>query len=136
MAIEIGVQYKGQLRCEATRQKTGKTVLTDVGADHGGQDDYFSPVDLAGAALGTCAMSMIALVAERDGLDVSSMRTSVQLEMVTSPARRIGSANVTVTLPKAIPDSVRPKLQAAANACPVKNSLHPDIQIRLEFVYV
>jgi uncharacterized OsmC-like protein len=105
MANGIGVAYKGKLRCEATLQKTGKTVVTDVGADHGGLGEFFSPVELVGGALGTCAMSMVALVAERGGFDVSSMRSEVQLEMVSSPVRRIGAAHVTITRPAAIPES-------------------------------
>ncbi len=137
MASEITVRYQGQLRCEATREKTGKIVHTDVGADHGGLNDHFSPIELAVAALGTCVMSMAAVVAERNEINVAGMMVQASFEMATAPARRIGSIKLTVRLPNAgaISESGRQKVEAAARACPVKNSLHPDIKVEMEFVY-
>jgi putative redox protein len=135
MAAQITVQYQGKLRCQAVRNENGQIVTTDVGADHGGQGEYYSPVELAAAALGTCVTSMVAFVGERSNVDLSSMQTAVSFDMATSPARRIGSIKVTVKLPNSVPEAVRPKLEIAAKSCPVKNSLHPDIQITVELVY-
>jgi putative redox protein len=137
MADEITVRYQDHLRCEATRNKTGKTVLTDVTADHGGLDDNFSPVELAAAALGACTMSVMSLVAERSGVNIAGMQIEESFEMVSTPSHRIGAFKLIVQLPNAgaISESVRQKIEAAARACPVKNSLHPDIKVDLEFVY-
>jgi len=137
MASEITVRYQGQLRCEATREKTGKILHTDVGADHGGLDDHFSPIEMAVAALGTCVMSMVAVVAERNAVNTAGMLIQTSFEMASAPARRIGSVRLTVRLPNAVATSeaTRQKLEGAARACPVKNSLNPEIRIDLEFVY-
>jgi putative redox protein len=135
MATGISVQYQGKLRCEATREQDGQSVQTDVGADHGGQGEYLSPVEMAVAALGACSTSMLALVAERNGIDVSTMQTMATFDMADAPRRCIGAIRLTIKLPDSVPEAMRPKLEAAAKACPVKNSLHPDVRIDLEFVY-
>jgi len=137
MASEITLRYQGQLRCVATREKTGQVVQTDVTAEHGGLDEHFSPVELVSAALASCVSGVMAIVAKRNGVDLTAMQTHVRMEMVTSPVRRIGSISLTVRMPSGIgiSDVVRRKLEAAAGACPVKNSLHPDVRVDIEFVY-
>jgi putative redox protein len=131
----INVQYEGKLRCKAVRVESGKAVETDVAADHGGLGEFCSPVELAVSALGACAMSMAAFIAQRDGVDLTGATTSVEFQMADAPARRIGSVRLTFHLPGSVPESVRPKLAAAVKACPVKNSLHPDIAIEIAMQY-
>ena len=65
------------------------------------------------------------------------MSACMEKEMVTAPGRRIGSIGMTITLPLGLRLSPanRDRLEHAAQACPVKQSLHPDIDIRVEFVY-
>jgi putative redox protein len=137
MASTITLNYQGQLRCAATRDKTGQVVQTDVSAEHGGLDEYFSPVELVSAALASCVSGVVAIVAKRNGVDLTAMQTHVSLEMVASPVRRIGSIRLTLQVPggSGISAVVRKKLEAAANACPVKNSLSPDVRVAVEFVY-
>ena len=67
-----------------------------------------------------------------DGLQVQVIK-----EMTADPVRRIGSLKTRLVFPSGKPLSVtdRAKLEAAAKACPVKQSLHPDVKIPLEFVY-
>jgi putative redox protein len=132
---EIDVIYLGKLRFQASRASDGRAVTTDVGADHGGQGEYLSPIEMAVSALANCAASMVAVVAERSGVDVSKFTVAAAFEMTSAPAQRIGSVQLTFHLPGGVPEAVRPKLLAAAKACPVKNSLNPDIQIGVEFVY-
>ena len=100
MAAGISVQYQGKLRCKATRGPSGQAVLTDIGADHGGQGEYLSPIEMTVAALATCAMSMLAVAAERNGIDVSAVQTTANFDMATEPGqRRIGSVQLTIKLP-------------------------------------
>jgi putative redox protein len=136
MADEISAQYQGKLRCKATRGPAGPAVQTDVGVDHGGQGEFLSPLEMAVAAVETCAMSMLAVTAERNGVDLSKARATAQFETKKEAATmRIGSVRLTFHLPGDVPAPVRPKLEAAAKACPVKNSLHPDVRTDMEFVY-
>ena len=65
------------------------------------------------------------------------MSACMEKEMVTIPVRRIGSIGMTITLPLGLRLSPadRERLENAARHCPVKQSLHPEVNIRVEFVY-
>jgi uncharacterized OsmC-like protein len=55
--------------------------------------------------------------------------------MTSTPVRRIGKLTVLVTLPAGLRLSAedRSLLERAADACPVKQSLHPDVAIEIAF---
>jgi putative redox protein len=131
----INVQYQGKLRFKAAREPDGQAVLTDVGTEHGGKGEFLSPIEMSVAALANCASSMLAVVAERSGVDISAAKATATFEMTGSPTRRLGSVQLTFKLPGSVPEAVRPKLEAAVKACPVKNSMHPDVHIGTEFIY-
>ena len=59
-------------------------------------------------------------------------------EMTATPVRRIGALKTRLVFPsgKALSPTDRAKLEAAARACPVKQSLHADVQTPMEFVYL
>ncbi|MCX7803634.1 MAG: OsmC family protein [Planctomycetota bacterium] len=137
MSVEIRVEYRGDLRCEAKHVPSGQTITTDAPVDNGGRGEAFSPTDLLAAAYGTCIMTIMALVAKRSGVDIRGATVRVVKEMATAPSRRLGSLDVTVTLPPGLKlsDADRRKLEAAAKACPVHESLHPEAKINTKFVY-
>jgi putative redox protein len=58
-------------------------------------------------------------------------------DMTADPVRRIGSLTTRLVFPSGsrLSPSDRAKLEAAARACPVKQSLHPDVKMAMEFVY-
>ena len=137
MAVEIDVRYLGDLHCEAAHGPSGSVLVTDAPVDNGGQGAAFSPTDLVATALGTCVLTMLGIVARRQALDLQGTRAQVVKEMTSQPTRRIGCLAVTVTFAAglALDDDTRTLLERAARACPVKQSLHPDTEIRIEFVY-
>lgn len=137
MGVEIDVLYQGELRCQATHGPSRNTVITDAPLDNGGKGAAFSPTDLVATALGACMVTIMGLVANRDGLDLNGTSVHVIKDMVADPVRRIGQLTVKITLPsgRAFDDSVRAKLERAAMTCPVKQSLHPDVTVQVEFVY-
>lgn len=139
MAVEIDIVYQGQLRCAATHGPSGATLATDAPVDNHGKGESFSPTDLVGTALGACVMTIMGIVAERNQIDLTGTRILVTKEMVQQPIRRIGRLSVTVTIPankaaKVTADD-RAKLETAARHCPVHQSLHPDIDSPIEFVW-
>jgi putative redox protein len=105
--------------------------------DNGGKGTAFSPTDLVAAALGTCMATIMGLVAQRSQLDIAGLKVQVTKEMAAEPARRIGALQVRLVFPpgKSFSAADRTKLEAAAKACPVKQSLHPDVELSFEFVY-
>jgi uncharacterized OsmC-like protein len=70
-------------------------------------------------------------------LDIAGTRCRVIKEMTSDPVRRIGSLEVLVSVPNAarLGAQDRVRLERAAQTCPVKQSLHPDIKVRIEFAY-
>ena len=80
---------------------------------------------------------MFRLVAQRNNLNIDGLQVQVIKEMTAEPVRRIGSLKTRLVFPrgKALSPADRAKLEAGAKACPVKQSLHPDLKIPIEFVY-
>ena len=126
--------YLGQLHCEITHGPSQSKIETDAPKDNKGRGEKFSPTDLVGAALGSCILTTMAMVADRDNVSIIGARAEVEKEMQANP-RRIAALYVKLTLPKSIPESYRAKLEHIAHACPVHKSLHPDIQIPVKFNY-
>lgn len=137
MSVEIDIQYQGDLRCTATHRLSGMTLTTDAPLDNGGKGEAFSPTDLVATALGTCIITIMALAAQHSGIDLAGTRVRVVKEMANAPLRRIGELKVTVTFPKTLKlsEAERAKLEKVVNQCPVKQSLHPDVKVKAEFVY-
>ena len=137
MSVEMDVVYQGALRCLATHGPSKATLKTDAPTDNGGKGEEFSPTDLVGAALGTCILTIMGLVAQRSGLDISGARVSVTKEMAAAPVRRIGKLKAVVAMPagKPFPEADRQKLERGADTCPVKQSLHPDVKLEISFVW-
>ncbi|TWT98432.1 OsmC family protein [Stieleria varia] len=138
MSVEITARYVGQLNCRAIHGPSLAELTTDAPTDNGGLGGSFSPTDLVATALGTCVLTILGLVAERHDLDLTGTTVQVTKEMVTSPVRRIGRLPTVVTVAaSAVTDlSMRDRMEAAARACPVHKSLHPEIDAPISFVYV
>jgi putative redox protein len=137
MAVEINITYEGGLHCAAIHGPSGQTLSTDAPVDNGGKGAAFSPTDLVATALGTCMATVMGLVAQRNNLDIEGLRVQVIKEMTADPVRRIGSLKTRLVFPqgKLLSATDRAKLEAAARACPVKQSLHPDVKAPIEFIY-
>jgi putative redox protein len=135
MAVEIDLEYLGDLHCRATHGPSRSTLTTDAPVDNGGKGERFSPTDLVATGLGTCILTVLGLVARRKGFALEGARVRVVKEMTSTPVRRIGRLSATVTLPPALalgPDD-RALLERSADVCPVKQSLHPDIAVEITF---
>jgi putative redox protein len=74
-------------------------------------------------------------VAERESIDLAGTRIEVIKEMVADPKRRIGKLSVRIEFPSQLTSGMKAKLECAARTCPVKESLRPDIETPIEFIY-
>jgi putative redox protein len=133
--VAITTTYKGGLRCEAVHGPSGTTLVTDAPVDNHGKGESFSPTDLVATALGACMMTVMGIVAERHGLDLTGMTTETVKEMTQSPPRRIASLRTRLTIPLPADHPKRSLLEQAAHTCPVHKSLHPEIDAGIEFVW-
>jgi uncharacterized OsmC-like protein len=127
--------YVGNLHCELMHGPSGSKIETDAPKDNNGRGEKYSPTDLVGAALISCILTTMAMVAERDQMPIKGARGEVEKEMSANP-RKIAALRVKITLSKAIPEDYRGKLEHIAHTCPVHRSLNPDIQAPITFVYL
>ena len=133
--VPITLRYEGGLRCTAEHGPSKSTITTDAPVDNHGKGEAFSPTDLVGAALGSCMMTIIGIVAERHGLDVRGMTARTEKVMTAEGPRRISSLRTVLSLPLSADHPQRALLENAAHTCPVHKSLHPDIDAAIEFVW-
>lgn len=131
--VEIDIVYQGKLRCQATHEPSAATLVTDAPKDNNGEGASFSPTDLVGCALGTCMMTVMGLVAQREEIDLKGTTVHVVKEMAQAPVRRIAKLIVEFTVPVPLTEVQRQKLHNAAMACPVHKSLHPDLEVAVTF---
>lgn len=129
--VTITSMYNGGLRCTATHGPSASMLITDAPTDNHGRGEAFSPTDLVATALGTCILTTMGIAANRLGATIDGAEVVVEKIMTAVPTRRIGELHCRVTMPAGINAGHRPALTAAAERCPVKESIHPDTKITL-----
>jgi putative redox protein len=134
MTSAIEALYIGGKRIELTHQLSGTKIITDAPPDNNGEGTSFSPTDLVAGALASCALTVMAIVAERNGYDLSGARASSGKIMSTTP-RRIAKLPVVFHLPQSLSPEARDKLERSAYQCPVHHSLLAEIEITFSFLY-
>jgi putative redox protein len=133
MSVKISCEYLGDLRTRTTHGPSGNQLLTDAPVDNQGKGEAFSPSDLAATAVASCILTILGIQAKSLAADFRGARVEVEKHMTTVPPRRIARLDIRITMPAGIPEDIRPRLIRAAEACPVKQSLHPDIVIAMEW---
>jgi putative redox protein len=130
--VTITMDYRGELRCQATHGPSRTELTTDAPADNQGKGESFSPTDLVATALGTCILTTMGIVAARHGWPMAGSTATVVKEMVADPVRRIGRLRVTLLMSHALEAKAREALERAALTCPVHRSLASNVEIPLE----
>jgi putative redox protein len=133
--VNTEIEYQGDLHCKATHGPSGTELSTDAPKDNQGRGESFSPTDLVGTALGSCMLTIMGLAARTLNIDITGATASVEKEMTAAQPRRIKRLNVRIHVPHAISAIDQEKLERAAHTCPVHKSLHPDIEIPIEFTW-
>ncbi|HEY8270371.1 MAG TPA: OsmC family protein [Pseudobdellovibrionaceae bacterium] len=132
--VKVTATYEGEKHCEIVHGPSQSKIATDAPKDNNGRGDLFSPTDLVAAATGSCMLTVMAIMAEKDGIDIKSAYTTVEKEMLANP-RRIGKLTVNIFMPKKVEESYRKKLENTAHTCPVRQSLNPEMEIPVQFHY-
>ena len=134
MTVVITGKYIGNKRTELTHEQSGAILVTDAPKDNQGEGRSFSPTDLLAASFGSCVMTVMAIVAERDGIDLSGMHMRVEKEMNHSP-RRVARMPLQIHMPKKLTGDERVKLERTGTTCPVNYSMHPEVKLEISFIY-
>ena len=125
--VKITGEYQGDLHCIATHGPSGSTLVTDAPKDNQGRGEAFSPTDLVATAMATCIATTMAIVARKQGVELTGLRYEVTKEMSADAPRRIVRLATTVWMPIARTEALAKVLEHAAHHCPVHQSLHPAV---------
>src|SRR5204862_1451940 len=91
----------------------------------GANDERPSPQELLAASLASCSAVTLEMYADRKGWDIGDVNVSVNYE----PAQR-GSPtrfDITVKLPKELPEEQRERLMQIVARCPVHRTLEGEV---------
>jgi putative redox protein len=125
--------YLGGLRTEVTHLKSGNKIITDAPPDNNGRGEAFSPTDLTCASLNSCMMTLMGILAEREGIDLTGLRTDIVKVMAAAP-RKIAEIQITFSHPNLLATEVqKEKLKRAALTCPVALSLDDSVKQTISF---
>jgi uncharacterized OsmC-like protein len=125
--------YQGELRTEVTHLRSGNKIITDAPPDNNGKGEAFSPTDLACAALSSCMMTLMGILARREGIDLSGLRSEIVKVMDNNP-RKIAEIQIVFTHVNLVASDVqKEKLKHAALTCPVALSLSENIKQTVTF---
>jgi putative redox protein len=133
--VAIELEYQGDLHCKAVHGPSGTELDTDAPKDNQGRGESFSPTDLVATALGSCMLTIMGIMARTLEIDLTGSTATVEKEMTATPPRRIASLKVKIHVPHAVSAENKQKLERAAHTCPVHKSLHPDVQMPIEFIW-
>jgi len=133
MANMATVEYLGNLRTQAKHLKSGNLIVTDAPTDNNGRGEAFSPTDLVSAALCSCMITIMGMVAEREGVDLKGLTAEVVKVMASNP-RKIAEIQITFTHAGLVATEVqKQKLKNAALTCPVALSLAESVKQTVTF---
>lgn len=129
------VVYNGELRTTCTHLRSGSGFETDAPPDNNGKGERFSPTDLMATSLATCMLTVMGIKARSMGFDLDGMEVSVEKIMKPDP-RRIAAINLFFKIPASLQETeTRTKeiLKNTGKTCPVQFSLHPDIEVNIDW---
>lgn len=129
------VVYDGELRTTCTHLRSSSGFETDAPVDNNGRGERFSPTDLMATSLATCMVTVMGIKARTMGFDLNGLEVDVEKLMKSEP-RRIGGINLTFHIPdnlRNIEQKTRDILRHTAHTCPVQHSLHPDIEVNVDW---
>ena len=134
----VKTTYLGDLRTDSTHLQSVNKLITDAPTDNMGKGETFSPTDLLATATGTCMLTTMAIVAQRDGIELVGSEVEVTKIMTQTPPRRVARLEINLKLKTNIvlsSEQVK-KLENTAHKCPVSLSLHPDVEQILMFEWI
>lgn len=131
--IEINVEYLGDLHCVVEHGPSGQKFITDAPTDNQGKGEYFSPTDLVATAMGSCIATIMGILARNNNIDIVGMKIKVQKEMMNQPYRRIKKLHLNIEFPHKLNEHDFTIMKNVIKTCPVTRSLHPDIEVEVNY---
>jgi len=129
------VIYHGELRTTCTHLKSGSNFETDAPVDNNGKGERFSPTDLMATSLATCMITVMGIKARAMGFDLTDIKIDV-LKIMKADPRRVGGIELTFHIPDSLAsmeEKTKTILKNTGETCPVIKSIHPDIEVKIDW---
>lgn len=134
MGVAISGIFIGDKKIEINHEQSGVRLITSAPLDNNGDGSSFSPTDLIAASLGSCVLTIMGIVAERNGFSIDGSRFRCEKHMTENP-RRIGKVELLLTLPDSLDDRARALLEEVPSTCPVQRSLDVNVDVVVSIEY-
>ncbi len=130
----IQVLYTGDYTTQTTHS-AGNTILTHTHLQEGEEPKAYTPMQLLAVAAASCTLSSIGVVAKIHGIPVDGMKATVDFSLHTKPSR-LDTINITIDFTNHTYDDRQKKfLRLATQHCTVMQSLAPEVQKNIEFLF-
>lgn len=132
--MTASVVYISDLRTNCTHLQSGSSFETDAPTDNQGKGERFSPTDLLATSLASCMLTTMAIKAKDLESALQHVRIDVEKIMSWNP-RRVSKINLTFHYPDdfQLAPERKEELEKIAWSCPVKESIHPEIEVHVDF---
>lgn len=130
---KYSVQIVETGRCKITHEFSKSEILTDTPPEYGGKGRSFSSTDLVSAAVGSCVLTTIDSILEREGHDPKLIKITIEKVLSENP-KMIKTISLKIFHPNKLSEVTLKKLYRAMDTCPVKRSLNEQVEIKTAFV--
>ena len=134
MSVKMSGTYLGDKKVELTHDQSGTKIISAAPLDNNGDGSSFSPTDLLTISFPSCVLTIMSIAAEQKDFSIAGAHFTVEKHMIAEP-RRLGKLKVEFILPESLTDREKAICEGAVTSCPVHGSLHPDIEIDVQFNY-
>ncbi len=131
--VEVQVVYRGELHTTSVHGPSQAQIETDAPIDNHGKGQAFSPTDLVASSLGSCMLTVMGILADRQQWSLEGASARIEKHMASEGTRRISRLVAEIKMPSGLPPESHQPLMFAAQRCPVRASLHPEIDIVVNF---
>lgn len=129
--VPIVVTHDGGMRFIARARS--HEIVTDQMVPSGGVDSGATPLELLGAALGSCIALYVQQFCEVRDLPYAGMKVEVRQKNEKSP-NRVGEFSVKVMFPDELPEQYLSVLERVVQSCPVHNTLLAGAPVSVEIL--
>lgn len=126
--VKMNFEYTENLGVQALHEPSKAEIKTAAPKDNNGDGSSFSPTDLLASATVTCMITLMGINANKNGIDISGTKGSVEKHMFENP-RRIGKLVIEINVPQNLKEAEQKMLKVAALNCPVVKSINPEIKL-------
>jgi putative redox protein len=127
----IVVTHEGGLRFSA--QARSHRIVTDQSQEADGTDTGPTPVELLGAALGSCVALYAQQFCQVRELPFEGMKVEVRQRKESNPSR-VGEFSVRLMMPEQLPERYALLLGKVIRSCPVHNTLLHGASVTFDIV--